>query len=152
MIKENKLLVMHRSKFGHEYYTLLGGGLDLGESMEECLHRELLEEAMIEVGNERLVYVEHAGDPFGDQYIYLCDYVSGEPKLPEDSIEAKIAKAGKNLYTPMWLSIDKLKDSPFLSETLKQAILKGVKEGFPKEVIELHSSAEVRYTDKAKKS
>lgn len=146
VVKDEELLVMHRSKFGHEYYTLIGGGIDFGETAEQSLLREIKEETGIEVKNERLVFVEHAGDPFGVQYIYHCDYVSGEPKLPSGSIEAQIGKAGKNLYTPMWLPINDLPKTPFLSETLKQTLIKTFQEGFPKEPKELHSSAEIRYT------
>ena len=144
--KDEQLLVMHRNKFGHEYYTLIGGGIDFGETPEQSLLREIEEETGIKVKNERLVFVEHAGDPFGVQYIYHCDYVSGEPKLPPGSIEAQIAKAGNNLYTPMWLPIKKLPNAPFLSETLKKALIVAFEEGFPKQPKELHSSAEVRYT------
>ena len=37
VVKENKLLVMHRNKFGHEYDTLVGGGIDVGETPEQAL-------------------------------------------------------------------------------------------------------------------
>jgi len=139
---------MHRNKFGHEYYTLVGGGIDFGEEALQSLVREIREEASMDIQNPRLVFIEEPGDPYGTQYIYLCDYVGGEPQLAADSIEAAINKDGKNLYQTMWLPIKDLPDQPFLSETLKQALLSSLKDGWPKEPLMLHSSAEVRYTDK----
>jgi len=126
VIKDDALLVMHRNKFGDQYYTLIGGGIDLGESAEQSLYREVAEETRVTIANPRLVYVEEAGDPFGPQYIYLCDYQSGEPTLTEDSEEAKIHALGQNLYTPMWLPLKDLPGARFLSEPLKQHMLQAL--------------------------
>jgi len=149
VINDDKMLVMKRDKFGKQYFTLVGGGIDFGEEPLQSLLREIKEESGLQVKDPKLVFVEHSGDPYGDQYIYWCEYVSGEPKLDEKSIEATINKDGQNLYETMWLPLNQLKESPFLSETLKQALLNAFDKGFPAEPLELHSSAEVRYTGKA---
>ncbi|MBP7774829.1 NUDIX domain-containing protein [Candidatus Woesebacteria bacterium] len=50
IIKDGKLLV---AKSRHEkFYDVIGGGVDIGETIEEALHREALEEAgaHIEIG------------------------------------------------------------------------------------------------------
>lgn len=126
VIRDDALLVMHRNKFGDEYYTLVGGGIDHGESAEQSLYREVAEETGIVIANPRLVFVEEAGDMYGPQYIYLCDYQAGEPILATDSEEAKIHAMGQNLYTPMWLPLASLPTTRFLSEPLKQHILQAV--------------------------
>lgn len=131
VIKDNQLLVMARNKFGQEYLTLPGGGIDVGETPEQALLRELAEETCITVTIERLVYVEEAGDPFGTQYIYLCSYGAGEPALHPDSDEAKIQQLGQNLYTPLWVSLAEVADKPFKSERLKRVVLEAIKAGFP---------------------
>lgn len=133
VIKDDALLVMRRKKFGEEYYTLVGGGIGVGETPAQALVREAYEEASLNVANPRLLYVEEAGDPYGNQYIYLCDYVSGEPTLPEESTEAKIHALGANLYEPLWLPISKLAEVPFVSETLKKILVSAFKKGFPKQ-------------------
>lgn len=131
IFRGNNLLVMHRNKFGHEYDTLVGGNVEIGESIEQSLVREVREETSLELKNFRCVFVEDAGTMYGVQYVYLCDDPGGEVSLPEDSDEAQINKAGKNLYEPKWLPLSKLHDAPFVSEVLKQAILDGVRQGFP---------------------
>jgi ADP-ribose pyrophosphatase YjhB (NUDIX family) len=133
VIKDDALLVMHRNKFGHEYYTLVGGGVELGEDLEQALHRELQEETSLQVANPRLVYVEDGGEPYGDQYVYLCDYAAGEIAMSADSEEAKINQLGQNLYTPMWLPLAQLADVPFVSPGLKQRILRALESGWPPE-------------------
>ena len=139
VIKNDQFLVMHRNKFGQKYFTLIGGGVDFGETKEQSLIREITEETGIAVANPKLVFIEEAGAPYGTQYIYLCKYVAGEPKLAPNSIEAKIAESGKNLYIPMWIPISKLPEANLLSNNLKSAILDGLKDGWPNKPLTLQS-------------
>lgn len=135
VIKDGELLVMHRNKFGAIYETLPGGNVEVGETHEQAVDREVSEETSITLGAKKLVFVEEAGDPFGTQFIFLCDYVSGEPKLAEDSEEAHINKLGKNLYEPKWVALSELDQLPFLSEKLRDAIVNAVSNGFPTEPV-----------------
>lgn len=137
IIKDDKLLVMHRNKFGDEYDTLPGGNVEVGETNEQALQREVQEETTLTFTNPRLVCVEHAGDPYGDQYVYLAEYVSGEPQLAPDSEEAIINKLGHNLYSPGWLDLSKLANAPFLSEKLKQFVLNSHKNSWPDNAVEI---------------
>jgi ADP-ribose pyrophosphatase YjhB (NUDIX family) len=137
ILKDDHILVMHRNKFGQEYDVLVGGGVDIGESTEEALLREIQEETGVAVSRPKLVFVENAGEPYGVQYIYLCNYVSGELVLDPNSIEAKIDAMGINRYVPMWRKLEDLNDLPFKSEALKQAILEGVKNGFSDQPIDI---------------
>lgn len=137
IIKDDQLLVMHRNKFGKEYDTLPGGNVEIGETPEQALVREIDEETTMEFTNPRLIFIEHAGDPYGDQYIYLCDYKSGEPKLREDSEEQLINQYGKNLHDPMWLPLSKLPEATFVSENLRRAILNGLDKGWPTQTLEI---------------
>jgi 8-oxo-dGTP pyrophosphatase MutT (NUDIX family) len=131
VVRDDQLLVMHRNKFGRQYYTLVGGGLGPHETPERALMRELAEEAGITADNPRLVFIEEAGVPDGTQYFYACRYVSGEIQLHPDSLEAKINQLGQNLYTPMWLKLSDLPGVAFLSESLKRHLLDALEHGFP---------------------
>ena len=142
MARNGQILVMHRNKFGSEYYALIGGGVDAGEDPMHALSREVREETGLMSANPRLVYVEEAGKPYGTQYIYTADYVSGEPVLSPDSDEAKIHNMGSNLYKPVWLDIEKLPNVPFLSTELKNMLINDLKNGFPDKPIKFSSSAD----------
>jgi len=141
MVRNNQLLVMHRNKFGSEYYALIGGGVDAGEDPMHALSREVREETGLMIANPKLVYIEEAGKPYGTQYIFTADYVSGEPVLSPDSDEAKIHSMGSNLYKPVWLDIEKLPNIPFLSTELKNMLIRDLKNGFPEQPIKFSSSA-----------
>ncbi len=132
IIRNNHLLVMHRNKFGHEYNTLPGGNVEMGETLELAVIREVSEETSLTVESLKLVFVEEAGDPYGTQYIFKGEVATdGEPRLSTTSEEAQINKLGKNLYEPKWLPLDAVASEEFLSEKLKLAILSAIENGFP---------------------
>ncbi len=139
LIKDNKILLMYRNKFGVEYYSLIGGEIEINESAEDALFREFYEESMIKISNPKLVIIEDAGRMYGIQYIYTCQYVSGEPSLSGDSIEASITADGKNIYKPMWLDVDKLSDINLLPVNLKEMIINFSQTKFPDQPIEIVS-------------
>lgn len=136
VVKDNKILVMKRNKFGHVYYTLAGGRIEPGESPEQALLREIYEETGLTIKINRQIYLEHAGLPYGDQLVYICDYIAGEPALQLDSDEALINNMGKNLYEPMWLPIKDLTDQPFRSTKLAELLAIHLDSDFPDHVIE----------------
>lgn len=139
VIKDDQLLVMERFKVGKTYYTLLGGTVERGEEPPAAALREVREESGVVIRQPRLVFIEEAGDPFGTQYIYLCEYESGEPSLPADSEEAFWSKPGMNTYTPQWLPVAKLAEVPFVSPLLKEALLMALEHGWPKEPYQFSS-------------
>ena len=140
--KGNSLLVMKRNKFGTEFYTLVGGAIDMGETAEQALRREVHEETGLKVGDVHLVYVEDAKAPFGTQYVYWCEYLGGEPKLDPRTFEAELTARGDNTYEPMWLPISRLPDTLFRSGSLKVALIEAFKHGFPSKPQQLEWKSE----------
>ena len=55
IIKDNKMLFV-KSSIGN-YYYMIGGAVQLGETTEKCVEREILEEAGLKVQAERLAVV-----------------------------------------------------------------------------------------------
>ncbi|GAC1391255.1 MAG: hypothetical protein NVSMB46_03050 [Candidatus Saccharimonadales bacterium] len=137
IINDDQLLVMHRNKFGKEYDTLPGGNIEIGESPEQALVREIMEETTLKFADPKLVIIEHAGLPWGDQLIYRCDYLGGDPHLQEGSEEDLINRLKNNLYEPMWLKLSDLTSRPFVSEKLKNVLLNAVQLGWSENVIEI---------------
>ncbi len=110
LIKDNKVLLIHRIN-EKEYYVYPGGGVEEGETIEQAVLRELLEETTIKAKINRLLYKQIYNDG-SEQYFYLCEYIEGKPKLSDDSIEKErmLNKEFKEYYNPLWVDIDNLKD------------------------------------------
>ena len=140
VIKDNKLLVMHREKFGNSYDTLPGGNVRGHETPIDALNRELSEEVQLQLANPRLVFIEHSGHPWGDQYHFLCDYVSGEPRIQEGSEEDILNRMGNNLHQPAWVPLDQLSGREFRTKELQQHILAAVQNGWPANPTEFKST------------
>lgn len=135
VFKDNNLLVIRRNKFGTQYYTLPGGAIDIGETSDQALIREMAEETGVQLGDARLVFIEDSGGVYGVQYIYLASYVGGEPHLSPNSDEASISALGKNTYEPVWLPMSGLASASFVTERLRDAIVRAVKNGFPEKPV-----------------
>lgn len=84
---EKVLLVSHR-KDGAVYWLLPGGGVDYGESLEEALRREFLEELNIHVRVDDLAMLCDSIDPEGNRHVinicFYCRYLHGEMALGAD--------------------------------------------------------------------
>lgn len=68
-------------------YTVLAGFIDLGESAEETVHREVREEVGLEVAN--LKYFGSQSWPFPDSFMiaFTADYLRGDIKIDPSEIE-----------------------------------------------------------------
>lgn len=73
-----EVLLIRNANWNTGRFSLVAGFLDFGESLEECVQREVREEAGIEIGNIR--YVGSQCWPFPSQQMigFLADYSSGE--------------------------------------------------------------------------
>lgn len=96
-----ELLLIRNAAWNTGRFSLIAGFLDFGESLEECVQREVREEAGIEVRNIR--YVGSQCWPFPSQQMvgFLADYAGGEIK--PDGVE--VVEAG-------WFTEDSLPMSP----------------------------------------
>lgn len=85
--KEDQLLlgrsVMHRLGM----YTALAGFIELGESAEAAVHREVQEEVGLKITNLR--YFGSQSWPFSDSFMiaFKADYLSGEIKIDPSELE-----------------------------------------------------------------
>ena len=134
VLRQEDILVIKRIKKGRKYMVTPGGRIEPEEKPEEALLRELAEETTVEVANPRLVFIEEPNDKrWGTQYIYLCDYVAGEPQLHPDSEELVIQAQGGGSYDPVWFPLKNLPDKeyPFLSQRLGEEIIQAAAKGFP---------------------
>ncbi len=85
--KEDQLLMARSPHFPPGAYSLIAGFVDPGESIEEAVHREVLEEVGLTIKN--LSYWGSQPWPFPDSLMlaFTADYASGEIIMEQDEIE-----------------------------------------------------------------
>ncbi|MCM0081682.1 NAD(+) diphosphatase [Geomonas sp. Red32] len=96
----DEFLLARKPEWAAGRYSLVAGFVDFGESLEECVEREVLEETGIKVTNAR--YVGSQNWPFPSQLMagFVADYVSGEIEIDGNELE----DAG-------WFTREKMPDS-----------------------------------------
>ncbi|MCD6046522.1 MAG: diphosphatase [Gammaproteobacteria bacterium] len=93
----NEILLARSIHFRPGLYSVLAGFVEPAETLEECVHREVMEEVGIKIKNLR--YIDSQAWPFPNQLMcgFIADYDSGEIKI--DSTELSDAQ---------WFSREKL--------------------------------------------
>jgi len=138
IIEDGKLLTMFRNKEGSRYYTLVGGRVSEGESLEQAVTREVKEETGLDVVNGRLVFIEEHPEPYNQQYIFLCEIAPHAPvALQEYSEEAMLNRLNTNIHEPQWVQKEAFGKIPFRTPQLQEAIVHALKKGWPKEPVNL---------------
>jgi len=101
VVREDRLLLAHSQRFPGKFYSVLAGFVEPGETLEECIRREIEEEVGIEVKNIR--YFGSQPWPFPDSLMiaFTAEYSKGE--ITADP--AEIADAG-------WFSANNLPPVP----------------------------------------
>jgi NAD+ diphosphatase len=84
----SRLLLAHANHFPAGMYSVLAGFVEPGETIEECVKREVREEVKVEVANIR--YFGSQSWPFPNSLMiaFTAEYVSGEISVDETEIAA----------------------------------------------------------------
>ncbi len=86
VIKEDKILLAHSSRFPAGRYSVLAGFAEPGETLEDCVRREIREEVAIEVADIR--YFGSQPWPFPDSLMiaFTARYASGQITVDNNEI------------------------------------------------------------------
>ena len=84
--KEGKILLARHVHRIQEIFTCLAGYVEVGETLEECVHREVLEEAGIEVDEIRYAGSQHWPYPNQLMLAFKAKWKSGEICLQADEL------------------------------------------------------------------
>lgn len=124
LIENNKILIVKQKLSELRAWSLPGGRLERGETLEQGLKRELKEETGLDVQLEQLLYIcdVNASDNTILHITFLISRTGGELTLPTNEHDANPIRDVK------FVSIDELTDYGF-SELFIQLI----KQGFPKQ-------------------
>jgi len=102
IIKDNRILLMHRIKSGQEYFVFPGGGIKENGSEEDAIIREVKEELSLDAKIDKLLFqIENRGQ---EELYFLIKEFSG---IPELSGPEKERMNENNQYYPEWIDLDK---------------------------------------------
>jgi NAD+ diphosphatase len=101
IIKDSKILLAHSRRFPAGFYSVIAGFVEPGETLEECVEREIYEEVGIRV--KEITYFNSQPWPFPDSLMiaFTAKYSSGKIKINK----AENSDAG-------WYTKDKLPAIP----------------------------------------
>ena len=99
--KENKILLARNALFPVGLFSALAGFIEVSETAEECVQREVFEEVSLKVKNVK--YFGSQSWPFPSQLMlaYVCEYESGEINVD-----------GKEIVEADWYDMDNLPNTP----------------------------------------
>lgn len=84
----DEILMVHARNFRGTFYGLVAGFLEAGETLEQCVRREVMEETGLTIRN--ITYFDSQPWPYpsGLMVGFFADYESGTIKLQEDELTA----------------------------------------------------------------
>ena len=101
--REKELLLARAPRFPKDMYSALAGFVEPGETLEQCLEREVYEEVGIKVRNVRYFASQPWPFPHSLMIAFFADYFSGEIRV--DGTEIEDAK---------WFDVKNLENLPRL--------------------------------------
>ena len=101
IIKDNKILLAHNRSFRGNMYSLIAGFAEPGETLEECIKREIKEEVGLHIKN--IKYFGSQPWPFPNSLMigFTADYESGE-----------ISEDGEEIISAGWYDVNNLPELP----------------------------------------
>lgn len=106
-----KLLLAHNKNFKPGLYSLIAGFVEVGETFEQCVKREIMEEVGIKVKN--IKYFQSQPWPFPNSLMiaFTAEYVEGEIQVD-----------GKEIEDAGWYTVDKFPMIPAKGSVARKLI------------------------------
>lgn len=86
--KGDSILLVHARNFRGTFKGLVAGFLEPGETLEECVHREVMEETGLTIKNLKYFGSQPWPYPSGIMIGYTAEYESGTIKLQDEELSA----------------------------------------------------------------
>lgn len=82
----SSILLVHAKNFRRPFHGLVAGFLETGESLEQCVEREVREETGLQIKNLRYFASQPWPYPFGLMVGFTADYAGGEVHLQKEEL------------------------------------------------------------------
>lgn len=86
--KEDSLLLVHARNFKGTFNSLVAGFLETGETLEECVAREVKEETELDIKNITYFGSQSWPYPSGLMVGFIADYAGGKIRLQDEELSA----------------------------------------------------------------
>lgn len=119
IFRKGKLLLIHRIRTEREFWNLIGGSIEDGESRNQALEREVLEECSFIAREYRFLFtIDNVGRA---EHHYLVSDFDGDPQLGGPELDRH---APDNQYLLTWVTEEEFSAiEPFFPEKAKEKIL-----------------------------
>lgn len=84
--KEDRILLVHARTFTRPFHGLVAGFVEPGETLEQCVAREVKEETTLEICNIRYFGSQPWPYPSGIMIGFTADYVSGDIRFADNEL------------------------------------------------------------------
>lgn len=86
--REGRVLLVHARNFRGPFYGLVAGFVEAGETLEECVRREVMEETGLSIRNLEYFGSQPWPYPSGIMIGFTADYAGGEIRLQREELSA----------------------------------------------------------------
>lgn len=110
MVKDEKILLVKRKKAPHkDLWAIPGGSVELGETLQEAVEREVREETGLEIKAKKPVHAFDLIDREKDgsirfHYVIVdlsADYIGGELQAADDAVDARWFSSAELEHIPI---------------------------------------------------
>ncbi|MFA6307359.1 MAG: NUDIX domain-containing protein [Patescibacteria group bacterium] len=122
IIKDNKILLMHRLKNDREYYTIPGGTLEDEETIEQTAIREIKEETGLDISLSELLW--EYKDEYHHGYYFLAQNINGQVELGGEELDKNNPQ---NHYALEWIELKNIKNILLYPRQIAENIYKKFK-------------------------
>ncbi len=106
IVQNKKILVIHRLKYGRDYYVLPGGGVEIDETFEEACIREVKEETGLDVISIKLARKYYTLER--EEAYFIVQVTPGVPALTAGPELQR--QSPDNSYTFEWVDAKRLSE------------------------------------------
>lgn len=124
IIKDGKVLLIHRIKNNLKYYVFPGGHRRNGETGTKTVIRETKEETGITIENSKLAFKFQDNFAKKTDFYYLCFWKKGEN--PNLRGEEKVRNCQENFYEPIWVKLETIENLNILPKFAKFWLLENL--------------------------